>query len=1251
MKRLGLIVFIAMVTFALGHAWAQTINVSLSGTVEDSSRALMTGVLITATNTQTGIVTKTTSNNEGVYEFPSIQSGTYEITAELQGFQRSVYKDVVLQVSAKVRMNFTLQVATLENSVEVDAALDSPLAMTTTSVGGVLTSQKVEFLPVESRSALDLVSTSAGVVGADIGGGRTGSTNITRDGINVADTRGDWGLRMSMLFTSVDLVDEMRVIVAPADAELGRGSGQVQISTKSGTNEFHGSVFEAVRNTALNANTFFNNLRNLNRDVLKRNQFGGRLGGPIIKNKTFFFFLYEGQRERSERSSTANVFTSTARQDIFRFFPGVRNGNANSSVPTVDLSGNPVKPASATGDLVSVNLLGRDPYRPVMDPSGTMQKLIADMPQPNDFRVGDGLNTAGYTFRQPGGGNRDQYNIRIDHNISEKHRASGIYTYEKNVNISRNANLPGWPRGTGGSNSWYYSISLTSTLKPTIVNEARVGANHPETYQYDAWMLPSGQDLLPKIGGSQLRYGPTLVTTPYGSVSSPGAAFGNASPFYSYSDTVTWIRGAHAIKFGVEYRLTNTNGWDAPGLAAIGNFGAGGVPVTGVSDEEIPGLGANESTAQNMLIDLSASLSNVTQGFNVTSTSSPEYLPNLLKTRDWHNRELSMFVKDDLKVGQDWTFNLGVRWDYYSVPWEKHGLAVQPIGQSAGMFGISGTGWADLYQPGHLNGSLTKMQFVGKNSSNPDVQFYKDDWNNFGPAVGASWSIPYFGKGKTVLRAGYSITYPKQSLIQFDDIGGYGLFATALYQPTTYLDLAHVQLPLATPGQPLAVIPLNDRTQTLQGFDDNMVRPYVQSWNVSLQRELSRQLTLEVRYIGTKGTKLQRGTDINEANIFENGILDAFLVTQAGGNAPLLDSIFQGLDLGLGPVNGTTVTGSASVRKNSTTRKWFANNNVGDFANYLNTSTNYTGKAGGLLRRAGLPENFVVANPQYADARYFGSLANSTYHAMQVEVLKRFSNSWTLTANYTWSKTLGEGDAPNALYSPYRNGRDWHTGKRLEDYHRTHSFKTNGSYELPFGPGKKFFAGSSGLWSRLLEHWQFAWIFGLSSGSPITISSATTSFNQYGSNNTATAVAAFSKDIGSVQRTGTGVVYFSEFKQVPDPGIASLTSQQGLAGSSTMLALADSSGKVIFVNPTPGKLGTVALNCLEGPTQFNFDFNLVKRVRVREQLLLEFRLDAMSVLNHPVFGNPNTNINSTNFGNITSASGNRVLVVNIRLSF
>src|SRR6266481_3743183 len=481
------------------YSFAQTSNATLGGTVSDATGALIPGVSITVTNTQTGIVSTTVSNEAGAYQFPSLQTGNYRARAELPGFQTQTYNEVVLGVSQQVRLNFTLQVGSVATALEVTVAADTLLATSSSSVGTVLPEYKVRDLPLASRDVLDLIRTQGGTQSTGglegvFAGNRLGATNTTRDGIVVGDGRYENGA-FSATYASPDLVEEVRVIVSTVDAEAGRGSGQVQMVTRSGTNQFRGSVFWTNRNSALDASNWFNNFNGVRKDYQNRNQFGGRFGGPIIKNKTFFFVLMDEQRNLIRQTFVGTVLTPLARQGIFRFFPNADNQNATSNNPTVDRSGNPVRPASATGDLQSFNVFQfpdgrpRDTFRTGFDPSGFVQDTwLSRMPMPNDYTTGDGLNTAGIRFSrriygldQPDGNgvdtNRDQFNMRIDHQFNTNNKLSVVYTYERNIDNSFQAGIMQWPDGFNGRNNRWpkiYTGSLVSTLSSTLVNELRV---------------------------------------------------------------------------------------------------------------------------------------------------------------------------------------------------------------------------------------------------------------------------------------------------------------------------------------------------------------------------------------------------------------------------------------------------------------------------------------------------------------------------------------------------------------------------------------------------------------------------------------------------------------------------------------------------------------------------------------------------------------------------------------------------------
>lgn len=1262
MKIVTRLLGILVCLLCTANIWAQT-NAALSGTVMDTNNAVVAGATVTIENINTGIQVKATTNAAGIYIFPSLQSGKYKLTSEKTGFKKTTYNDISLEIAAKVTLNISLEVGSInEASIQVSAADDTELSIGTSSVGGVISGKNVEELPLPGRDALGLVLTQGGLVGGNFSGARIGTLNVAIGGVNVMDQRINSGVNSSV-FTSTDIIAEVKVITSPADAEYGRGSGQVLMIRNSGGNSYHGGVFNSHRNTVLNANDWFNNKDGLDRDNLIRNQFGGRFGGPIIKNKAFFFFNYEGQREVEKVNVNNTTYTADARRGIFRYYPGALNANTNALVPTVDLNGNPVKPSGATGDLVSLNLFVNGTPRSQADQTGIIKKYIDMMPLPNNFRRGDGLNTAGYTWSRRDTSDQDVISTRLDYHINDKHKIN--LDFQRDNFYAFNGFLtqpfPSSPGGTLESTTNFYELALVSTLSPTFINELSIGGQRGPIRFKAPWESVDVIALLPTSNG--VSYIPVLAAgaTPINNGNDPQ---GRNSPLYAYSDKVTLLRGRHEFKGGVEVRFGSSNGFNSFSVMPRSNIGTGNnAAITGLP---LSSLGQNEPTANNILNDLTGSITRITQAFNATGGTNPVFLPGEFKQRTWKQREYAFFIRDNYKIRPNLTLHYGMRYEYYGVPFDANGRTAGLVGGSKGLYGISGTSDSDLFQPGKLNGSLTQVQLVGKNSPNPKVNLYEPDKNNVLPAIGFSWSIPWLGANKTVLRAGYSIGYERNALRLVDVVAGDqpGLRTTTNYDPQSYLNLSAVGLPLTPTGQPLAQVPLTDRTQTVRSFDSNLRTPYVQNWNGSIQKELPLKFTLEARYVGNKGTKLIRTVNINEANIFASAygetILGAFLAVQQGGNSVLLDKIFNGLNLGNGIINGTSRRAGPGLRSNPSTRGFFANNNVGAFASYLSSTANHLpnpiskpAKPGDLLRNAGLPENWVLANPQFANAYLTANFANSTYHSFQLELKKRFSHGIDFTGNYTWSKALGEEEgAGQELQDSYRAIRNRGLDKRLLSFHTPHVWRSSGTFELPFGPGKKLLNTTNKFVSRVVQNWQFGMIYNHFSGSPLALSSGSSTLNQL-TDNTPNPTGEFPRNV-SIMKTNNGVVIFPTLKQTEDPSVKKITPDQGLKARSTLKAITDATGNILLVNPEPGNTGTMQQLYLQGPGSFRLDVNLIKNITIKENWKLQLRVDAIGLTNTPQFStyaDINTDINSASFGRVTSSTGNRIIVLGMRLNF
>ena len=1293
MRTLSVVFHVVLVVTFLGAtAAAQSSNATVSGTVTDATSALIPGVTIKATNTQTGVITSIISNESGAYNFASLQPGPYKVSAELPGFQTQTYTSVQLGTSQQIRLNFTMQVSGVTQSVEVNVAADTLLATSSSSVGTVLNENSVRDLPIIGRDALELVNIMAGfrepvdpsnsnartgANGGFVAGISVAAVNTTRDGISVNDGRYNLGV-FSATHINPDLVGELRIILAPVDAETGRGSGQVQIMTRSGTNKYSGSAVWNVQNTAVNANTWNNNRTGAVPNWFNRHQLSANFGGPIIKNKTFFFVLYDGQRMWSREVVRATVLTDAARNGDFRYFGNVVNGNAdaiatggaNPTAPVVDKLGNPLPvsqiqasitaagSSNTVGPLQTISVFNRDSNRPGPDPTGYIQRIVATMPQPNDFTGGDGLNTAIFRWNRKGDSlicssicqqgleddvNRNQINVKVDHILNANHKFNVNYTYERFTASGQRGNYP------GKEDEWFslttrkpqvLTTSFVSTLTPNIVNDLRFGLRRAwsrSPYPYDE---ESTKDevlsFLPSVGGYPVLFSAMPINVANNILNPGNNTNANISPLWTLADSLSWARGKHAFKGGIEGRWSRSEGLNSLNGIPHVTGGAGNIAVPANAFTTSGLLANNETTARNLLLTLNGSIQSVSQAFILNDpnwTAFRGYLEpdGYYKIRQINQNEFSVFFKDDWKIKPSLTLNLGLRYEYFGVPFEANGLTGAVVGGGLAGFGWSGRSFDDYWGFGPQKGDLTTVEFIGPRSPNSSKQIYKDDWNNFGPAVGFSWSVPWFGANKTSVRGGYSIAYQG---------GGRGLdLDTALttnlpgigdaqtgFVPTGFTNISTLVLPLVrnVPLTPVSVT--QPRTSNLTTWDPNYVSPYIQNFTLSVTREVSRSVAVDVRYIGTRGVKLFGNIALNQANFLTNGVLDEFNLVRSGGESTMFTRMFAGLNL------GTSATAAAYLRNNTNWRGFLANGDVGGFASRLATTNELTGQGGGLVRNGGFPENFIVNNPQFNNVTYNTNPGSSTYHSLQTQVTFRPTNGLSFQSTYVWSKGLAS--ATTGFLNPVDRSLD----RTLQASHRTHDFRTNGSFELPIGPNKLLLSNSSGWLARIVERWQLTWIANMNSGAPLNITGTDTYVNGGRLN----IVGPFPKNLGNAKMTNGLPNYFSEegFLFQTDPGCQSVTTLQSLRNQCTNNVLTDAHGGFLLQNSAPGTLGTLGDRWIEGPGSFRFDLGASKTFQIDETKSVQIRVDARNVLNHPIMGNPSLGINTASmFGQI---SGNNV---------
>ena len=1450
---------------------------TVTGTVSDSSGALIPGVTITANATETGVVTTALTNEAGSYNFANLLPGKYTISASLPGFQSKNITDVNLSQNTSYRYNFQLTVAGVNTQVEVTISGDTILATSGATVGQVLPQSKVQELPMVGNNVLNLITVMAGVENivptnppsAANAFGREATTfagvsaqnvAIIRDGIQVQDNRYPNGI-YSATTINPDLVGEIRLILAPVDVEMGRGNGAITYSTRSGTNRYSGSAVWSIINTSLNPNSWTNNRNQaptypggptgvpIRPDWSNTNEGTVSFGGPIIKNKTFFYGLYNYYRNDQRTLTNVVVPTPCARLGVFRYFNGWNNGNvtqapvltsaATAQFASVTIEGTPInpmnngaatagglppgwgtgstagvpydpslqafsvfgalqgKPAAADCSDAAVNKTtlipngvtpgasgapiaangsnGWDLYRKQLDPTGYISRMMAFYPAPNNYEVGDGLNTAGYRFLRhfkgldnlfgsgEATGRRQQYNGKVDHNFSANHKANVNVTLERVQSDDVVYSLPDAFSNKNFRNPIVISSGLTSTLSPTLLNEARFGMRRQGTNVIAPWDRPEYQDqmtaylpqqvngfrIIPQIAALGFCYPHSGVRPPGGTPACAGQAAITAysvdtTPTYTYSDTLSWTHGAHAFKFGGEWRhgtsesKQGTSGFFSNyniSTTAIG--GSNGTSQQGSSsgtdiassNPAMPYLlGTSAGNARSLANYYAGSLSDITNLYFITDPNNlsqwSDYRTSPFIVTKIVQNEFSSFVKDDYKITKNLTLNLGIRWDYIGVPYVNSGLTVAAIGGGDAAFGVSGRDFTGWMNPG-IRGDLTAVEFVGPNSPNSSKTVYPNDYNNFGPAVGFAWNVPWFGEGKTTVRGGYQVTF--QGGGRFNAIVGALAFppGSTLQQGNTtnggnlqnaYLDLTSLATAVPAPPSvlPMQPIPINQRSQSFTTFDSHFVSPYVENLTMSVTRAVNRNLTMDVRYVGTFSKKNYTTLNLNTNNYINNGLLDALAAVRAGTEATktaadpkdLLNRMFDGINLcsagctagvTYGPI-GTTAggvyqTAALQMRSSSTFQNNLSNGSFNAIATTLNTLNipagggnppGLTGQ-GGVLRRANtlypgqFPENFISTNPQYAAMNLNNNSGYNNYHSLEVQASVRPIHGFSGQATYTWSKNLG---LPGTLTDPTNRALDYTNVNNTPGQ----SLRTNGVIDLPFGPNKLIAGNSSGWVARAIEGWQLGLIYNLNSGAPSTITAANM---LYGNGVPDIVYDVDFNDLKGVQwGTKSGAFlegrYFDnndKFLKIADPQCSAVTNNQNLSGlvpatgaptlrcTLQALAMAVPAGTagaidrvfndgvtrpsvVVLQNPQPGKRGTLGQNTVIGLGSFRFDANMGKTFRITESKNVVVRFDAQNILNHPQPGNPSLAMNSTTpWGQITTKTGGRLFQGSLRFNF
>ncbi|HEY3441443.1 MAG TPA: TonB-dependent receptor [Paludibaculum sp.] len=1046
-----------LLSLTASFGFAQVATARLDGSVQDQSGSVVPSAKVVVVNDKTQARAEAITNAEGNYVFPSLQPGLYTISVEAAGFRKSVVNAVELNVSVATSQRFKLEVGQVTESVVVEAEAVR-VQTTDAQIGRSVTMRDIDTLPQLGRSPIILAVFQPGVqinpgdtTFSVINGMRQGANNSTLDGIDVNDAVVP-RLGLAMTANNTDSVGEFRIITNGAKAEYGRNAGgQVELITRSGTNQFHGNAFDYLRNTELNANNFFNNATGVKRPKYIQNLFGGSIGGPVKKSKTFFFFNYQGSRVSQELTRTRTVLTPEAKAGIFRWrAPG------STAISSFDIAKN-------------------DPLGKGID--AEMTKIFKVLPDPNTSSVGDGLNTSGFLFNNPNGSNNNQYTGKVDHQLTDSHHLFFRYSYFKTFSLdglnSADATFPGFPSGFQGGVRWGFSAGSDWVLRPSLVNELRVGH----------------QSASVDFARPGRLKGPTIISNLFTDPYLSNFGQGRNSPVNEVTDNFTNVRGSHTFKFGGSYRATKQWGYDEAGIypnVTTGVSLGASVPTTIGPSGSANISSANRQVFESLYNDVLGRMNQVVQTYY--SDLSTFQKPGTPRVRTFNFKEGGLFFQDDWKVRRNFTINLGLRWEFSGVPSEADGQAGS-IDQSRNLNTVS---------------QISNLKVV------KGVQWYNNDLNNFAPRLGFAWDVK--GDGRTAVRGSYGMFYDRIIGATTSSVdGGTPGFSQAVPVYPNQAAGSDVRagggIPL--PPQPAAPVLqiLPTRTVTIATFSPNMRTGYVNQWNLTLQREIVRNTIFEVGYVGSTGVKLFMNQNLNQQRVYGD-FLTSFKELQAfqlNSSAPISPGNTLVRIFGT-PASAISTLGATN----------FTNGAVGTAATNLDR-TYYTRYAA-----AGVSDYYLRNYPQYIDVRQGTNNGRSYYNSLQLSI-RRNMRSLQVYGNYTFSKSIDNGSVEgNGFTSPIDNF-NLALNRGRSDFDRPHSFNASATYTIPFGKGKKF-GGEMPQWlDTIAGGWDIGGLMIWQSGAVFTVGStrATTTG--------VTTWANYSGDrnIGSIVRKGDGVWFYT----------------------------------------------------------------------------------------------------------------------------
>jgi hypothetical protein len=1221
------IVILTLFLLMSGLAFAQQTTFGrLAGTVLDASGGVLPGATVTATNEQTAKAVTAVTNERGAFLFPQLTSGSYKVTVELQGFRSAAFPGCVVNVAQEYSLTVKMEIGQMAETITVEGG--TTLVQTTTpEVSKTVQQTQVLQLPLLNRDMTNLIRMQAGVQGSlnasrmntGINGGKPSWTQVTQDGINIQD---NFIRTNSVDFLpnrpTSDNVAEFTITSSVAGADNAGGASSVRMVTPSGSNQYHGSVFSTWRDAAWASRTYFDQRAGNQKPGLKRSQPGGRLGGPVMKNKLFFFGYYEGWRQKT--AGVQNV-TVPANEDTFK---GVWR-----YVSTSD------------GQVRSVNLLELTGLTADQKMSSDVLSKIAGAANMNntdrgDSKPGTKLNTGGYRYNQVDQNTRNYFGGRVDYEVNQNNHVEGIVTYFNELDDRPDLDF----FTPANQRPFTYTSAPTKRIvgawrwvvTPRLQNEVRGGMNlapvrFESSYQYGAYRYAGQTGTLPlTLQDPEVNFLPQ----------------GRYTNTYQFNDSASFTRGNHAMQFGGSLQRIHVNpyNYEATIPTISWGFSSAAPANTTLKSTMFPGgiSSGDLANAQTMLALVTGTIQGATRTFQVQDATSG-YVDTAYSNRNFTLNNIAIYAQDSWRWKSNLTLRYGLKWEYYSPLSEDNNLGLYPV--------LTGSLEQTL-----LNPTFTVSQVNGG--------LYSADRNNFGPTVGMAWDP--FKDGKTSVRAGYSLTFVNEETVT---VGQNFMNMNAGMSAAASVSSLYTNLSAGVPTIPTPVFKTTrtaadqmalSATGTVGMIDPNITQPRVHQVSIGVQRELLWGFTGEARYVGTFGKDIWKGVDYNQINLSSAFLTDFnqarynyyTSLAETGSGNPASATCTGCKPLTVLPLYGggflTSSTVLTSLRQNEAA-------NLADF--YV------VSRSGGQPIKNSATGNTALAE-FYPNGGIYqaGAMINDgwqTYNALQLEVQRRFKNGIFGSMNYTWAHTRSNGGLNGQnRFEPYLDNNRKYLDEGRSAWNINHNIKGNFIAELPFGDSKKFLSGKGPVVNGIVGGWQVSGIVNWQTGAPLGIYSARGTFNRTAWTTGVGGRAGYNTALTDLTpeqiQSQLKVYYTSDGRLLFVP--ASWIGTDGRAVGSDNLANSAGFAGQQFLNPTAGNVGDLKIIPFDGPSALQIDLALTKRVMFAKKYAVEFRAEAFNLTNGVYFFMGDMNINNSTFGRITAvAVPSRVVQLSARFQF